>query len=477
MRYISTRDITKSLDFIEIVKTGLAPDGGLYVPESWPVFDPSTQKLLCKEKSYQKLASFILYPFVQDHFTKAEFAMLINDAYKVFHHPLITPLKQLDDRLWIMELFHGPSLAFKDIAMQFLARILNWILHQKKQRLMIVCATSGDTGASAIEAFKGQSHIDVVVLYPSGRISDMQRRQMTTVHSDNIEVIALDGTFDECQHLVKRILLDQHLRSSLNLCAVNSINWARLMAQIVYYFMASFVLSDDETVPLNFVVPTGNFGNIYAGYAAWKMGLPVEQLIVATNNNDILTRFFNSGMMAIHKVEPTLSPSMDIQQASNFERLLFDLCHHQTNVVDSLMKQFQDKGVFEFPINRDEKAFHLFKAYKTGDQQTLVTMKNIYQKTGYILDPHTAVGVSAALQNQKLSSSPNTVVLSTAHPAKFPDAVYQALHRYPDVPPYLTELKDKQERQKEMPNNLSLFINFIKNWYQERSSGKTHVTN
>jgi threonine synthase len=363
----------------------------------------------------------------------------------------VAPLKQLDANAWVMELFHGPTLSFKDYALQVLGRLLDHCLRKRGQRVTIVGATSGDTGSAAIAAVKGRAAIDIFMLHPKGRVSEVQRRQMTTVAASNVFNIAIDGTFDDCQDLVKACFNDLAFRDRLQLSAVNSINFARIMAQIAYYFWAAVALGAPQR-PLAFAVPTGNFGNVYSGYAARQMGLPIEHFHVGSNRNDILTRFFGSGEMRIEGVTPSLSPSMDIQVSSNFERLLFDLYDRKGAAVADTMAAFRRDGSFAVGDNALAAARKLFSGYRLDDTQTLRALADIARRTGEIVDPHSAIGIAGALQTQ---SDVPVVALATAHPAKFPEAVRQATGAVPPVPPALAQLSQLAERCVDLPNEIA----------------------
>ncbi|MEM7172382.1 MAG: threonine synthase [Pseudomonadota bacterium] len=459
MKYISTRGAAPTLAFDEVLLSGLASDGGLYLPESWPEFSAADQRAMAR-MSYDELALTVIRPFVGDAIEEADLERIIQETYRGFSHSAVAPLKQLDSQIWLMELFHGSTLAFKDYALQLVGRLFGHVLAARGERVTIVGATSGDTGSAAIEACRGRPEIEVFMLHPQGRVSEVQRRQMTTVLSDNIHNIAVDGTFDDCQDLVKAMFNDRAFRDSFQLSAVNSINWARIMAQIVYYFAAGVALGAPDR-PIGFSVPTGNFGNVFAGYAAGRMGLPVAQLIVASNANDILTRFFESGAMTVVGVQPTLSPSMDIQVSSNFERLLFDLFDHKGPRVAEALTQFRQNGSFAVEQKLRDRLDRLFDAYRLNDGGTLGEMARIYQATGEILDPHTAIGTAAAraLRRDEVGAM---VALATAHPAKFPDAVEKALGLRPALPDHLLDLYEREERLTPMDNDGSALQDLIR---------------
>jgi len=401
-----------------------------------------------------------MFPFVGDSIVEDDFAEIVRASYSEFTNDQVVPLTKVDDGIWLLELFHGPTLAFKDIALQLLGRLFDYILTRRGERITIVGATSGDTGSAAIEACKGRESVDIFILHPAGRVSDVQRRQMTTVSSGNVYNIAIDGTFDDCQDLVKACFNDANFREQVSLSAVNSINWARIMAQIVYYFWAGLKLGapDQSTT---FVVPTGNFGNIFAGYGAHLMGLPVKKLVVASNQNDILVRFFEKNEMAMEPVVPTVSPSMDIQVSSNFERLLFDLVDRKSGDVSEAMYSFRKTGKLVVPNFAWKAARELFDANKVDDDITLERMAKFYSEKNILIDPHTAIGVETALQMSSKLSRP-IVSLATAHPAKFPHAAKKAVGQVPPLPPSLTDLFKRKENFTVLPNELDILQDFIR---------------
>jgi threonine synthase len=449
VRYLSTRGSAPILGFDEVLLAGLARDGGLYVPEAWPHFSASQIAALAG-KSYAQVAASVTYPFVEGVIERADYERMVSEAYAGFDHDAVAPLKQLDGNTWLLELFHGPTLSFKDYALQLLGRLLDHVLRKRGQRVTIVGATSGDTGSAAIEAVKGRSAIDIFMLHPRGRVSEVQRRQMTSVLSANVFNIAVAGTFDDCQDLVKAMFNDLAFRDEMKLTAVNSINFARIMAQIAYYFWAAVALGAPQRA-VRFAVPTGNFGNVYSAYAAREMGLPISHLQIGSNRNDILTRFFETGAMKIEGVEPSLSPSMDIQVSSNFERLLFDLYDRRGPAVAETMAAFRDKGVYEIGGNAMARARKLFSAYRLDDAQTLAMIGEVKQRTGEIVDPHSAIGIAGPWQHASSASEP-TIVLATAHPAKFPDAVEKAVGIRPALPEALADLMQREERCAALPN-------------------------
>jgi len=459
VRYISTRGAAPALGFEDVLLTGLARDGGLYVPETWPTFSADDIRAL-RGLPYSEVAVRVMLPFLGGAIAEDDFRALVEDAYATFDHAAVTPLVQLDQRTWVLELFHGPTLAFKDVALQLLGRLFDHVLEKRGERVTIVGATSGDTGSAAIEACRDRHNVDIFILHPKGRTSEVQRRQMTSVLSSNVHNIALEGSFDDCQDLVKAMFNDTAFRDKLNLSAVNSINWARIMAQIVYYFTAAVALGAPER-EVDFVVPTGNFGNVYAAYGARAMGLPIGKLIVGSNTNDILARFFASGTMAAQGVTPTLSPSMDIQISSNFERLLFDLLGRDGAAVDAVMRRFRAEGRFSVTDAQLTEALKLFAGHRVDETATMATIEETWRTHGgYTVEPHTAVGVASAAAVETAPEVP-VVVLATAHPAKFPDAVEKATGRRPALPPRLSDLYEREERVCVLPNDLSAVQAFV----------------
>ncbi len=452
MRFVSTRGQVPPASFEDVLFAGLAGDGGLYVPEHWPSLDRDRLSEL-QSRPYQDVAAFVLEPFVGDALKDGEFRKLIDGAYATFSHQAVAPLKQLGAGEWLMELFHGPTLAFKDVALQLLGRLFEHFLERRERAITIVGATSGDTGSAAIEATAGRARMRTVILHPKGRVSEVQRRQMTTVQAENIHNIAVEGSFDDCQALVKAMFNDQAFRERQNLAAINSINWCRIMAQVVYYVTASLALGGPWR-RVAFSVPSGNFGDVYAGYVAARMGLPIDGLIVATNQNDILARFFDSGTYRAGEVHPTMSPSMDIQVASNFERLLFDLVERDSARLTELMATFAEERTFSLDDDGLARAREKFSACRVGEEETLAIMAETLARTGEIVDPHTAVGIAAARAAKSQTEAP-LVTLATAHPAKFPDAVYRATGLKPALPPHLQDLMTREERFTILPNDLA----------------------
>jgi threonine synthase len=448
MRYVSTRGEAPSLDFVDVMLAGLARDGGLYVPERWPVLDRATIESFAG-KPYAEVAVEVIRPFVGGGMTEADLARMTREAYGDFHHPAVAPLTELNPNLFVLELFHGPTLAFKDLAMQLVARLMDHVLHQRAERTTIVVATSGDTGGAAIEAFRGRAQADVVVLFPQGRISDVQRRMMTTAPEPNVHALAIEGTFDDCQALVKAMFNHHAFRDRVRLSGVNSINWARVVAQAVYYFTAAVALGGPHR-KIAFTVPTGNFGDVYAGYVAFRMGLPIDRLVVATNVNDILVRTFATGAYEIRDVVATTSPSMDIQVSSNFERLLFDAYGRDAPAVRALMGSLAQSGRFMLSAQALKELRSLFTADRADEQECAAEIRAWMREADYCVDPHTAVALAVAEKETRDPSVP-MVVLSTAHPAKFPDAVKAACGFVPALPDRLADLTKRKERITVLP--------------------------
>lgn len=453
--YRSTRGQASELDFLGAATAGLATDGGLYLPKTWPQFSPA-QIGSWQSAPYHAIAEQVLEPLVGDAMPVAVLERCISQGLARFADPAITPLRQIDDRTWLLELFHGPTLAFKDVALQFLGQIFDYALGQQQRRATIVGATSGDTGSAAIAGCAGCANLDVFILYPHGGPSAIQRRQMTTVAAPNVHVIAVEGSFDECQAIVKALFNDPQQRAALNLTAVNSINWARIAAQIVYYFVAAVRLGAPAVAP-SFVVPTGNFGNIFAGFAALQMGLPIAKLAAATNRNDAVHRFMSQGVIAPQPMQASLSPSMDIQVPSNLERLLFLLTDGDGAAVRDIMAA-RDLRVSQQALG---KARQYFTSAAVDDAQTLQTMRATYAATGIILDPHTAVGVAAAHMLRHELPDP-VVCLACAHPAKFPETVERALGQPMALPPAVAALNDLPERVTILPPDLARITQFIR---------------
>lgn len=458
MKYISTRGQAPAVTFEEALLTGLAPDGGLYVPAELPTFGQDEIRSW-RELPYDQLALKVLWPFVQGFIERDEFARMLHDTYAGFGHPAVAPLQQLDHNEYVLELFRGPTLAFKDFALQLLGRLLDYALERRGEKAVILGATSGDTGSAAIEGCRRCNNIDIFILHPHTRVSAVQRRQMTTVAGDNIHNLAIEGNFDDCQRMVKASFGDQaFLRGERRLVAVNSINWARIMAQIVYYFYASLNLGGPDR-RLAFSVPTGNFGDIFAGYLARQMGLPIEQLVIATNQNDVLHRLLSDNRYEARPLAHTLSPSMDIVVSSNFERLLFDLYERDSAALRDLMAAM-DQGSAELSEQALARARPLFSSDRADDAQTCETLASVYAQSGYLLDPHTAIGVRAA-RNVRRSRDYPMVTLGTAHPVKFSEAVAQAGLEQPELPGHLSDLMTRQERFEVMPNDLAAVQAFM----------------
>jgi threonine synthase len=449
VRYVSTRGDAPALGFREVVIAGLARDGGLYVPDRWPELTRSEIAELAG-CSYAEVAFRIISRFTGGEIAAPALKRMIDDAYRTFRHGAVTPLVQLRPNLFLLELFHGPTLAFKDVAMQFLARLMDDILAEKRQRATIVCATSGDTGGAAIEAFRRCERIDMAVLFPQGRISAVQRRQMTTVREPNVQAIAIDGTFDDAQALVKAMFNDLRFRDRVRLSAVNSINWGRIVAQIVYYFVAGVALGAPYR-PISFTVPTGNFGNIFAGYAAKRMGLPIEKLVIATNSNDILHRALSTGRYEAHGVIATSSPSMDIEVSSNFERLLFEAEDRDSAKVRRALASLGQSGAFTLAEPALEFMRTTFSSGTAAEDQTAATIAKVRKDSGLLIDPHGAVGAWVA--GRHLGSEP-MIALATAHPAKFPDAVEAACGERPELPDWARPILSREESYLVLPADL-----------------------
>jgi threonine synthase len=448
MRYVSTRGEAAPLDFVEVMLAGLARDGGLYVPESWPALDRETIAGFAG-KPYAEVAVDVIRPFVGGTIADADLARMAREAYGGFRHPATAPLVQLDSSLFVLELFHGPTLAFKDLAMQLVARLMDHALHQRGERKTVVVATSGDTGGAAAEAFRGRGQVDVVVLFPSGRISDVQQRMMTTVPDSNVHAVAIEGTFDDCQALVKAMFNHHAFRDRVRLSGVNSINWARIVAQAVYYFTAAVALGAPHR-KIAFTVPTGNFGDVYAGYVAACMGLPVDRFVVATNTNDILARTFATGTYEIRDVVATMSPSMDIQVSSNFERLLFDATGRDAASVRTLMGSLAQSHRFVVSAQALKELRALFSANRADEQECAAEIRAWLKEANYCVDPHTAIALAVAEKETRDASVP-MVVLSTADPAKFPAAVKAACGVEPPLPDWLADLPKRKERVTVLP--------------------------
>jgi len=458
VKYVSTRGRAPALSFSDVVLAGLARDGGLYVPEQWPVLTAAEIADLAG-RPYADVAFTIMSRFVDGDIDDAALKFMIDAAYGApFRHPAVTPLVQLGSNHFLLELFHGPTLAFKDVAMQLLARLMDHVLGARGERATIVGATSGDTGGAAIEAFRGRDNTDIFILFPHGRVSDVQRKQMTTVLDDNVHAIALEGTFDDAQAHVKAMFNDFAFRDRVKLTGVNSINWGRIAAQVVYYFVAAVALGAPQR-KVSFTVPTGNFGDIFAGYVARRMGLPIDRLVVATNINDILVRALHSGRYEVTGVTPTISPSMDIQVSSNFERLLFEAGGRDGAAVSAMMDRLGQSGAFDIAPDVLATIAAGFDAGRSDEATTAATIDRMWKQAGYLLDPHTATGVAVAESRIKMDSP--MVTLATAHPAKFPDAVSSACGVRPALPAWLGDLMSRPERQAVLENSLDELEAFV----------------
>ncbi len=456
MRYISTRGQAPVLTFEQAMMTGLARDGGLYVPEAVPVFSAETFAAMAG-LPYEEIAFRVMKPFIGETFTDAEFKGLLAKAYAGFGHAARAPLKQIAPNHFLLELFHGPTLAFKDFAMQIIGQMMQAALARSGERITIVGATSGDTGSAAIEAFRGLANVDVFILYPHGRVSEVQRRQMTTPVEANVHALAIDGSFDDAQARLKDMFNDFAFRDEVRLAGVNSINWARVLAQVVYYVSAAVNLGAPFR-PVSFTVPTGNFGDIFAGYIARKMGLPIDRLVIATNQNDILDRALRSGAYETNGVKPSISPSMDIQVSSNFERALFDAYGRDGKAIAALMADLKAGG-FRISQGALETLRATFASGRASEDETLATIRATLASSGELLCPHGAVGVKVAEEN--LGQAP-MVTLATAHPAKFPDAVEQATGLRPALPPRMADLYTRPERVTRVPNDLGALMALVR---------------
>ncbi|GAB2196034.1 threonine synthase [Sessilibacter sp. MAH4] len=459
MKYISTRGQAPTLNFEDVVLTGLASDGGLYVPETLPKFSAEEIQSWAG-LSYQELAFKVMKPFVTETLNDEELKGLIDKSYATFRHDAIAPLVQLGKNEWVLELFQGPTLAFKDFALQFLGNLLDHILKKRDQKVVVMGATSGDTGSAAIEGCRHCENVDIFILHPYQRVSDVQRRQMTTVIENNVYNIALEGNFDDCQNMVKASFADQSfLPDGRQLVAVNSINFARIMAQIVYYFYSALALGAPHR-EVSYSVPTGNFGDIFAGYLAKQMGLPIKQLIVATNQNDILHRCIANNDHSKQSLVHSLSPSMDIMVSSNFERLLFDLYGRDGAAIKQLMEDFKS-GPITLPDDVFAKLKAGFSSYRLDDEETTTVIADVFENTGYLLDPHTAIGVQAARKNNQSPETP-MVCLATAHPAKFPEAVNKAVGiANPELPHHMVDLFEREEQYQVLANDISAVQQFM----------------
>jgi threonine synthase len=470
MRYISTRGEPVPLDFVEVMLAGLARDGGLYVPEQWPALAPEAIARFAG-RPYAEVAVEVIRPFIGDGIAEADLSRMAQEAYGSFRHPAVAPLVQLGSSLFVLELVHGPTLAFKDLAMQLLARLMDHVLQARGERTTIVVATSGDTGGAAVEAFRGRAQVDIVVLFPQGRISEVQRRMMTTATDANVHAVAIEGTFDDCQALVKAMFNHHAFRDRVRLSGVNSINWARIVAQAVYYFTAAVALGAPHR-RIAFTVPTGNFGDVYAGFVAQRMGLPVDRLVVATNVNDILARTFATGDYALREVIATASPSMDIQVSSNFERLLFEAYDRDAKAIRALMGSLTQSRRFTVSAHALAAMRALFSADRADEQESAATMRAWLREAGYCADPHTAVALAVAEKEARDPSVP-MVVLSTAHPAKFPDAVKAICGITPKLPEWLADLPTRPERVTVLPAEQAAVERFVASASRAAREGAT----
>lgn len=449
MRYVSTRGSAPELGFRDVLLAGLARDGGLYVPAEWPTLTADEIRSL-RGLSYPELAVKLLTPFVDGEIEAETFSRIVHEAYATFRHDAVCPLVQTGSNEFILELFHGPTLAFKDVAMQLLARLMDHVLAERGQRATIAGATSGDTGGAAIEAFGGRDRTDIFILFPHNRVSPVQQRQMTTSSAPNVHAIAVEGNFDDCQDLVKGMFNNHAFRDRVQLAGVNSINWARIMAQIVYYFSSALSVGAPDR-PVSFTVPTGNFGDIFAGYAAKRMGLPIEKLVIATNDNDILARTLATGVYETRGVIETTSPSMDIQVSSNFERLLFEAAGRNADTVVRYMQSLKQSGQFTIAADELERIRAEFSAGRSSMDETAATIRSVLESSGYLADPHTATAIKVA--REQASSAAPMIVLSTAHPAKFPAAVEKASGISPALPLWLGNLMERDEKFTVLPSD------------------------
>jgi threonine synthase len=457
MRYISTRGEAPALSFCDAVLAGLARDGGLYLPEIWPQLSPETIADFAG-KPFHAVAFAVLKPFVDGEISDTELLDMARAAYASFDHPAVTPLQQIAPDTFVLELFHGPTLAFKDVAMQLLARLMDHILVRRGQRATIVGATSGDTGGAAVEAFRGSERVDVMILYPQGRVSDVQRRMMTTPTEQNVHAMAIEGTFDDCQALVKGMFNHHAFRDRVRLSGVNSINWGRIVAQVTYYFVAAAALGAPYRA-VSFSVPTGNFGDIFAGHVARMMGLPIDKLVIATNSNDILARTMETGCYAMNGVVATTSPSMDIQISSNFERWLFEANGRNGAVVRKQMASLAQSGQFDLDVQQFAALKQGFGAWRASEAEVAQTIRTVAAQSGYVLETHTACGAMAC--SALADDGTPKVILATAHPAKFPDAMEDITGTRPALPARLANLLTDPERITLLPNDLKAVEHFV----------------
>ncbi len=458
MKYVSTRGDAPVLGFDDVLLAGLARDGGLYLPETWPQLSPAALTGFAG-RPYAEVATALMAPYLGGGIDEELVSGIVAEAYTRFRHPAVVPLRQVGDNEWVLELFHGPTLAFKDVALQVLGRLFDAELTRRNERLTILGATSGDTGPAAIEACRDRDALDVFILHPAGRISEVQRRQMTTVASANVHNLAVEGTFDDCQDLVKTMFADLALREELRLSAVNSINWARVLPQVVYYATAAVALGAPSR-PIAVSVPTGNFGNAFAAWIARRMGVPIAQTIVASNRNDIASRFLSTGIMELQEVHPTTSPAMDIQVSSNLERLLFELLDRDAAAVAHHMARFAHEGRMEIEPERLAPLSEMFDTTRVDDATVARAMGEIYATSGHIVDPHTAVGLVAGRECRRDPAVP-LVALATAHPAKFPDTVEAATGVRPELPAHLADLFDRPEHCATLPCDLAAVRDYV----------------
>ena len=456
MKYISTRNNKKTFEFKDVFIKGLADDGGLFIPESLRKYS-ETEISSFKNLEYNDLAKKIISTFIGDFMSENDLSNIIDKSYSVFRKKNVVNLIKVGDRS-VLELFHGPTLAFKDVAMQLLGNFYEYYLNNENQKINIVVATSGDTGAAAIDAIKGKKNVNIFVLHPHNRVSSVQRKLMTTGKDENVFNIAINGNFDDCQNLVKSMFADKNFSNEIKMSGVNSINWARIIAQSVYYFYSYFLIEDKDT-PINFSVPTGNFGDVYAGYLAKKMGLPINKLIVATNQNDILHRAISRGRYEVEKVAETISPSMDIQIASNFERLIYDLNNGDDSLTAKVMNDIKEKGKYKIDQEKLDKINTNFLSSKMSEDEILKTIELVYKKFNVVLDPHSAIGYGAF---DKVNISGNNIVLATAHPCKFPDAIKNAIDLNAELPKELMYILDEKESYKIIDNNVDEVKKHIK---------------
>ena len=451
MKYLSTRDHSLKKSFNEILYQGLSKDGGLYLPVEWPTIDIEN----LQNKSYEDVALEIIFPFIKENFSKQDLQNILNESYANFRHEKRAPVKKLESNKYILELIYGPTYAFKDYALQFLGKLFSNSLSKNPQKITVLGATSGDTGSAAIHAFKNNQDINVFILHPHQKVSPMQQKQMTTVNEDNIFNLAIDGNFDDCQKIVKELFVDDDIQNKTSLTAINSINWARLIAQVVYYFWSHLQIKNKD---INFIVPSGNFGNIFSAYVAKQMGLPIKRLHVATNTNDILKSIITNGQMTKKIVSQTYSPSMDIQISSNFERQMFESFDRDSDKVNNVFNEFYKTGNYLFSPDIINNFKKIYDASSINDEETLETIFKIFEKYNYISDPHTATGLKLLMDK---NDDDTWVSLACAHPAKFNSAVKKAINKEADIPIELNNLFDKKEKMTILPNNTDKVKNYL----------------